>query len=74
MVGACIMPCGAPVAQCAAGRGALRRPGGAAPGPVRHGRPGVRKRGARGVVLWDPDSHRRTRLSVLDSTEAPRDR
>ncbi|BDH11018.1 hypothetical protein HOK021_21970 [Streptomyces hygroscopicus] len=68
MVGACIMPCGAPAAQGAVVRGVESR-------PVRRGVPGrtVRPAGAAEerapvALLWRPDSDRRACLSVLDST------
>lgn len=79
MVGACIMPCRAPVAQGAAVRGAGSRPGraqvpgaGAGTAGGRRGAPRARTVAAEGrvavVVLWRPDSDRRPCLSVLDST------
>ena len=74
MVGACIIPCGAPAAQSAEGSGTVSRPRRRGAGPVATRSAGLPGSGPRGVVLWDPDSHRRMRLSVLDSTEAPRDR
>ncbi|PBC81667.1 hypothetical protein SAMN05428945_3792 [Streptomyces sp. 2224.1] len=89
MVGACIMPCRAPVAQSAALRGGVRRREsaracGRCRAPVRAravaagGAPRARTVAAGGravvVVLWRPDSDRRSCLSVLDSTSRLRDR
>lgn len=68
MVGACIMPCGAPAAQGAVVRGVGSRPVWRCAGPLRHGPRGPGEGRAPTVVLWRPDSDRRACLSVLDST------